>query len=69
MPTDGLPPDAVDWSGRILLMLGGEGGGLDAATIAQCEEHVTIPMTPPVESLNVAVAGGILVYTARRYRQ
>ena len=69
VPTDGRSPDDVDWSGRLLLMLGGEGGGLDAAVIAQCEEHVTIPMMPPVESLNVAVAGGILVYAARRHRQ
>jgi TrmH family RNA methyltransferase len=68
VPTDGHAPDDIDWSGRLLLMLGGEGGGLDAAVIAQCEEHVTIPMTPPVESLNVAVAAGILVYAARRHR-
>jgi TrmH family RNA methyltransferase len=68
VPTDGRSPDDIDWSGRLLLMLGGEGGGLDAAVIAQCEEHVTIPMTAPVESLNVAVAGGILVYAARRHR-
>jgi tRNA G18 (ribose-2'-O)-methylase SpoU len=29
---------------------------------------VTIPMQPPVESLNVAVAGAILVYAARQQR-
>ena len=68
VPTDGEAPEAVDWSGRLLLMLGGEGGGLDAEIIGHCEERVTIPMTPPVESLNVAVAGGILVYAARRQR-
>jgi tRNA G18 (ribose-2'-O)-methylase SpoU len=52
----------------VLLMMGGEGGGLDASTIAHCETRVTIPMTSPVESLNVAVAAGILVYAAKRQR-
>lgn len=69
VPSYGESPDAINWTGRVLLMLGGEGGGLDASTIAHCEERVTIPMTPPVESLNVAVAGGILVYAAQRQRR
>jgi TrmH family RNA methyltransferase len=30
---------------------------------------VSIPMQPPVESLNVAVAAALLVYEARRQRQ
>ncbi|MBM3819187.1 MAG: RNA methyltransferase [Acidimicrobiia bacterium] len=68
VPACGKNPDDIDWTGRVVLMLGGEGGGLDASTIAHCEERVTIPMAAPVESLNVAVAGGILVYAARRQR-
>ncbi len=31
--------------------------------------RVSIPMTPPVESLNVAVAAALLVYEARRQRE
>jgi TrmH family RNA methyltransferase len=69
VPAYGKNPDEIDWTGRVMLMLGGEGGGLDASTIAHCEERVTIPMAPPVESLNVAVAAGILVYAAQRQRQ
>ncbi len=68
VPAYGELPDAVAWKGRVLLMMGGAGGGLDASTIAHCETRVTIPMAPPVESLNVAVAAGILVYAARRQR-
>lgn len=68
VPRDGRAPEAVDWSGRVALFVGGEGPGLADELVAQCDERVTIPMTPPVESLNVAVAGAILLYAARRQR-
>jgi TrmH family RNA methyltransferase len=68
VPREGRAPEAIDWSGAIVLFLGGEGPGLPAGLLAQCDDLVTIPMAPPVESLNVAVAGAILVYAARRQR-
>jgi TrmH family RNA methyltransferase len=68
VPRDGRDPDAVDWSGRIALLLGGEGPGLDPRVVAECDQRVSVPMAPPVESLNVAAAGAILVYAARRMR-
>ena len=64
----GRAPDTVDWRGRVALLLGGEGSGLSAQALAHSDELVTIPMAPPVESLNVAVAAAILVYAARRQR-
>ncbi|MBI2187624.1 MAG: RNA methyltransferase [Acidobacteria bacterium] len=67
-PRGGRAPDAVDWRGRLGLLLGGEGPGLSEAVLAAADDLVTIPMTAPVESLNVAVAAGILVYAARRQR-
>jgi len=67
-PRSGRGPDDVEWSGRVALLLGGEGPGLSDAVAAACDERVTIPMTAGVESLNVAVAGGILIYAARRHR-
>jgi tRNA G18 (ribose-2'-O)-methylase SpoU len=33
-----------------------------------CDQRVSIPMAPPVDSLNVAVAGAIVIYAARRQR-
>jgi TrmH family RNA methyltransferase len=69
VPRRGVSPDAVNWSGRVALLLGGEGPGLEDNVIAGCDERVAIPMTPPVESLNVAVAGAILIYAARRQRR
>jgi TrmH family RNA methyltransferase len=68
VPRDGWDPDAVDWSGRIALLLGGEGPGLSPRVVAECDERVSVPMAAPVESLNVATAAGILVYAARRVR-
>lgn len=69
VPRGGHDPDAVDWSGRIALLLGGEGQGLSTAVIEATDERVTVPMEPPVESLNVAVSAAIMIYAARRGRR
>lgn len=68
VPREGREPDAIDWSGRIALLLGGEGTGLNPRLIAAAAERVTVPMEPPVESLNVAVSAAIMIYAARRGR-
>jgi TrmH family RNA methyltransferase len=67
-PRAGRAPDAVDWRGNVGLFVGGEGPGLSDAVLRTADSLVTIPMAAPVESLNVAVAAGILVYAARRQR-
>lgn len=64
----GDAPDAVDWRGHVALIVGGEGPGLADDVVTRCDARTTIPMAPGVESLNVAVATGILVYAARRQR-
>jgi RNA methyltransferase, TrmH family len=64
----GLSPDDVDWRGGVGLFLGGEGPGLPDALVARCDQQTTIPMAAAVESLNVAVAAGVLAYAARRQR-
>jgi TrmH family RNA methyltransferase len=69
IPRDGRDPDAVDWSGRIALLIGSEGRGLSAHVIAATDERVTVPMEPPVESLNVAASAAIMIYAARRGRR
>jgi RNA methyltransferase, TrmH family len=50
------------------ILLGGEGHGLPEALVRLADTHVTIPMRPPVESLNVAVAAALLLYEASRQR-
>ena len=64
----GLSPDRVNWSGSLAILVGGEGPGLGESIVARCDERVTIPMAPAVESLNVTVAAAILLYEARRQR-
>lgn len=51
------------WRPRLplLLVLGNEGHGLRPAALSVCTEQVTIPLARGVESLNVAVAAGILL--------
>ena len=50
------------------LVIGNEGSGLPPDLAASADALVTIPMQSPVESLNVAVAGALLVYEAHRQR-
>lgn len=68
-PANGSDPEALDLSGPTLLLLGGEGPGLDAALIAGADQRLRISMRAPVESLNVAVAAGVILFEARRQRR
>ena len=63
------PMHAVDFTSATLIVLGSEGQGLAPALVESADLRVSIPMTPPVESLNVAVAAALLVYEARRQRE
>jgi tRNA G18 (ribose-2'-O)-methylase SpoU len=47
---------------RLVLLLGNEGHGLDRALLECCDARVEIPMRQGVPSLNVAVAGAILLW-------
>jgi tRNA G18 (ribose-2'-O)-methylase SpoU len=48
---------------RVALLLGAEGPGLSAAARAACDHLVTIPMSPQADSLNVATAAAIFLYS------
>jgi RNA methyltransferase, TrmH family len=69
VPRDGTPLPATDLRRPVTALLGGEGGGLSAEALALADERVTVPMQPPVESLNVATAAALIVYEAWRQRQ
>jgi TrmH family RNA methyltransferase len=58
----------IDWTKPCALVLGSEATGLESSEIAAADESLRIPMRPPVESLNVAVAAGIVLYEAARQR-
>lgn len=57
--------DAV-WEPPVAVLLGSEGAGLPAAAIERADAVVRIPMTGTAESLNLAVAAGVLLYEAGR---
>ncbi len=59
---------ALDMTGNIALVLGGEGGGLRRLTREHCDQLVTIPMPGATESLNVSVATGVALFEAVRQR-
>ena len=69
VPRGGDEPDAIEWQGKIAVVMGGEGAGLSDDVVAQCDARVSVPMAAPVESLNVATAAAVLVYAARRARR
>jgi len=50
------------------IMIGNEGAGLGEEWLQMAEAFVSIPMPGPVESLNAAVAGSVLLYEASRQR-
>ncbi len=51
-----------------MLMLGCERGGLTGRQRAICDGMISIPMSPGVDSLNVAAAAAVLLYEAHRQR-
>ena len=57
-----VPYDRPDYGGRVVLVLGSEGGGLRPRVAAACDELVRLPLRGRVESLNVSVAAAALVY-------
>lgn len=60
--------DQVDLQGGVVLVLGAEGAGLRHLTRQTCDWMVRLPQLGAVESLNVSVAAGMLLYEAVRQR-
>jgi 23S rRNA (guanosine2251-2'-O)-methyltransferase len=49
--------------------MGNEGAGMRRLTQEQCDQLVSIPMYGHIESLNVSVATGIVLYEVNRQRK
>ena len=58
----------VDLLRPVAFLVGHEGSGVSAEWLAFAETRVTIPCPGPVESLNAAVAGSVMLYEAARQR-
>lgn len=59
----------ADWTKACALVVGSEAEGLATSEARTLDQLVRIPMRPPVESLNAAVASGIILYEAARQRK
>lgn len=57
---------STDFSDRSVIVMGSEGSGMRSLVRAKCDHIVSIPMSGHIDSLNVSVAAGILMYEYRR---
>jgi TrmH family RNA methyltransferase len=56
------------WTDAYAILMGAEAAGLEDEEARVADERIRIPMQPPVESLNVAVALAVILYEAARQR-
>lgn len=56
----------ADLKGRLAFVMGNEAGGVSASLLQQADKRVFIPMRGRAESLNVAMAAGIVMFEAMR---
>jgi TrmH family RNA methyltransferase len=67
-PSEGRDVYDTDLRPPLLVLVGGEGPGLADDLLVMAGLRVRIPMRAPCESLNVAMAAGIILFEARRQR-
>jgi TrmH family RNA methyltransferase len=60
---------AIDYAGPLCIVVGNEAHGLSADIAALADVTVRIPMAHHLDSLNVAVAAGVLLFEAQRQRR
>ena len=61
--------DEPDYTQGTAFLIGNEGNGLTAETTKLADAYIRIPMGGQLESLNAAMAAGILMYEANRQRR
>ena len=62
----GDAPREIDFSGKVVIVMGNEGKGVRRNVLEHCDRVVTIPMSGHVDSFNVSVATAVLCYEVRR---
>lgn len=58
----------ADYEGPTCIIMGAEDTGVSYDNLALCDEWVKIPMLGTIESLNVSVAAGVLIYETIKQR-
>ncbi len=66
---DAKPYTAIDFSGRIGLVVGSEGAGISRLVRESCDFIACLPMRGKIASLTAGVAGGIALYEIVRQQQ
>jgi TrmH family RNA methyltransferase len=66
--SDGDPLSECDLTSPSAIILGNEGNGIPKDLLHLAQHRITIPTPGPVESLNAAIAGSVLLYEAARQR-
>jgi len=61
--------DELDATGDVVIVVGSEGKGLSRLVRENCDAVVSIPMAGPTESLNAAVAAGVVLADVARQRR
>ena len=61
--------DKADYSGSLAVVIGSEGSGIRDGVAKSCDFMISIPMAGRVNSLNAAVAAGIVIFEAARMRK
>jgi 23S rRNA (guanosine2251-2'-O)-methyltransferase len=61
--------DELDATGDVVIVVGSEGKGLSRLVREHCDAVVSIPMAGPTESLNAAVAAGVVLAEVARQRR
>lgn len=59
----------VNFNGKFAVILGNEGEGIRKNILKLCDELVKIPIIGNIESLNVSVSAGVILYEALRQRK
>jgi TrmH family RNA methyltransferase len=65
----GVSLRSVDLSGGSVVVIGNEASGLDEASVAMCQDRLSIPMSGASESLNAGVAASLIAFEAQWQRQ
>lgn len=59
---DGKDYESVNYSSKMVLVIGSEGNGMSKVVRDACDEIIRIPMKGHVNSLNASVSAGVLIY-------
>ena len=57
-----FPISKIKYNKKTAVIIGNEGNGIDPKTIEVCDKKITIPTNDQIDSLNAAVAAGIIIW-------